>query len=664
MRFLFVALALAFATRSGIHVEDMDQTCKPCTDFWRYVNGGWIDKNPIPAKLTSWGPMPVLVEANNERMRTILESANGTRMGTLYESCMDTAAADKRGMTPLQPDFDAIDKVQSVAELGNLLAHLQMLAPSTLSAGNSPVAGPFKLAARADSKNPTRLIAAVIERDGTNGGSSILSLPDREYYTKDDARSKEIRAEFLKHVSKMMPGVDAGRILAFETSLAKGAMDVADRRDPDKTYHVMSVAEATALTPHFDWKLMLRTAGVPETTPINVTEPELLKQVEVMLTTVPLDDWKLWLRWRVLTISAQLLSTEIAAEDFRFNRTVLNGVNEQQPRSQRCATVVDRDMGDALGEAYMKKHFPAQPKQRMSDLVENLRAAMRIDLQKADFMQPETRQYAIKKLDALTVKIGSTDHWRDYSNLAMSPGTYFENERAAWLHNRRYQLDKIGKPIDRSEFRMTPPTVNAYSNSLLVEIVFPAGILQAPLFDMEADDAANYGAIGAVIGHEMGHQFDDSGSKYDATGTLKNWWTPQDREKFEARAACVVNQFDTLDVGGGRHHNGKLVLGEAMGDLGGLSVAYHAYQISLKGKPAPVLDGFTGEQRFFIAFARVWGSQGRPESERVTLATNPHPLPKYRAIATLRNMPEFQRAFQCKDGDEMVRPAADRCKLW
>jgi predicted metalloendopeptidase len=327
--------------------------------------------------------------------------------------------------------------------------------------------------------------------------------------------------------------------------------------------------------------------------------------------------------------------------------------------------VVDRDLSDALGKAYVEKYFPPEAKRRMSVLVENLRAALREELEQSEWMSPETKKSAIRKLNALQVQIGYPDRWRDYSTLQFDRRNYFENVRAAWIDGDHYEISKIGKPVSIADWAMTAPTVNAYSNTNQVKVVFPAGILQPPFFDMQADDAANYGAIGAVIGHEMGHQFDDGGSKFDATGALKNWWTEEDRKKFEERTACVVDQFNAVDVGGGLHHNGKQVLGEALGDLGGLSVAYKAYRRSLAGKPEPpAMDGFNADQRFFIAFARVWGTQMRPDAMRLQLNTNNHPLAQYRAIETLQNMPEFHRAFQCKPGDAMVRPASQQCRLW
>jgi putative endopeptidase len=380
---------------------------------------------------------------------------------------------------------------------------------------------------------------------------------------------------------------------------------------------------------------------------------------------VPLSDWKTWARWRIVSRAAEHLSKAFRDQDFHFSSTVLRGVKEQQPRWELCTNTLDRSLGDAVGQLYVRRYFPPEAKRRALELVENLRAALSEQLDSSEWLAAETRKNAVAKLAAFTAKIGYPDRWRDYSGVKIGRGSYFENVRAAALANRLYNLAKIGKPLDRNDWGMTPPTVNAYYNSLRNEIAFPAGILQPPFFDMSADDAINYGAIGAVIGHEMGHGFDDQGSKFDAEGNLKNWWTAEDRAKFEARAACVVEQFDTLDVGEGLRHNGKLVVGEALGDLGGLTLAYKAYQRSLRGKPAPpAIDGFTADQRFFLAFARGWAGQHRPEAQRLRLNTDPHPLYKFRANGTLQNMPEFHKAFHCQPGDPMVRPPDKQCKLW
>jgi predicted metalloendopeptidase len=670
-------------SHSGIHREDMDQTCQPCTDFWRYVNGGWLDKNPIPARAGSWGTFSVLADANLERLRAILEAAAADRaaapgssvrrMGDFYASCMDTAAIDARGLSPLEPDFRRITAIHSKQDLAAVLAGFQRVG-RPFGANNGVVVGAFRITSGPDPANPARVIARVVERDGAGRvPSSILSLPDRDYYFKADARSKDLRDAFVQHVAKLLelagtPAAAARQqattIMAFETALAGSVMNNADRRDPDKVYHLMDAAAMNALTPEFDWTRLLAAVGLPSSTPINVAEPELLKKFNEQLAAVPLDDWKVWLRWRALKIAAPYLTTPIAAEEQHFSGTVLNGVQEARPRWQTCTNVIDRDLSDVLGQAYVEKHFPPEARRRMLALVENLRAAMREEIETVAWMTPATKKNAITKLNALSVRVGYPDAWRDYSPLAVNRQTYFENVRAAWTLGQRWELAKIGKPVSRTDWNMTPPTVNANSNAARVEITFPAGILQPPFFDPAADDAANYAAIGAVIGHEMGHQFDDGGSKFDATGELKNWWAPEDRKEFDARAACVVDEFNTLDVGDGLRHNGKLVLGEALGDLGGLQTAYKAYQRSLGGKPGPVLDGFTADQRFFIAFARVWGTQFRPEAMRLQLNTNPHPLSKFRANGTLQNMPEFHRAFQCKAGDPMVRPPQQQCRLW
>jgi endothelin-converting enzyme/putative endopeptidase len=410
--------------------------------------------------------------------------------------------------------------------------------------------------------------------------------------------------------------------------------------------------------------MLIRKLGLAESVPINVEEPELLKEFDRQLIDLPLERWRTWLRWRVLKISAPYLSSAIVTEDFRFNSTILSGIEAQRPRWQVCTEVVDRNLGDALGAAFVSKHFSSDAKARMDSMVENLRRALRQELEDAKWLRPETRASAIRKLDALSIEIGSPSRWRDYSTVKFDRNTYFENVRAAWLDNQQYELAKIGKPVDRTAWSMTPPTVNASSNPKLLRIIFPAGIVQPPFFDMYADDAANYGAIGSIIGHEIVHLFDDQGSKYDETGALRNWWTPGDRTEFDTRTNCIVDQFNTIDIGGGLHHNGKLVLGEAMGDLGGVTLAYRAYHRSIMGKPAPpVMDGFTAEQRFFIGFARRDGNQMRPEAERLALTTDSHPLSKYRVIATLQNLIEFQRAFHCKLGDPMVRDG-ERCKLW
>jgi putative endopeptidase len=397
---------------------------------------------------------------------------------------------------------------------------------------------------------------------------------------------------------------------------------------------------------------------------VNVTEPEFLSTVNRQLETAPIDTWKIWLRWRMANALSEYLSKPFYDEWFHFNQTVLSGVAQERPRWKQCVTAADSLLGEALGRMYVEKYFPAEAQRRMKELVANLRSALGEELRAADWLAPETRQSALHKLDTFDPRIGFPVKWRDYSNVQVKRGTYEANVESATRENRTFQMAKIGKKLDRTEWTMTPPTVNAYYTPARNSITFPAGILQSPFFQMDADDAANYGAIGMVIGHEMSHGFDDQGSKFDAKGNLKSWWTDRDRAQFETRAACVTNQFDSIDVGAGAHHNGKLVTGEAMGDLNGIRIAYDAYHRSLGGKEPPVIDGFTGDQRFFLAAARVWAGSQRPEDAQRQLATNPHPLAKYRVNATLQNMPEFHKAFACKRGDPMVRPPDQQCRLW
>jgi predicted metalloendopeptidase len=666
--FLSLAVCLTswlYGQNSGIDRASLDPSCKPCQDFWRHANGGWLDRNPIPARYPSWGTMALMQESNRERLRAILEAAalskaaagsSERKIGDFYASCMDTAAIDARGIEPLKPELDRVARISSTKDLSAAINHFQRYA----------AIGPFNLIALQDLKNAKEMIANI----GTGG----ISLPDRDYYLKDDPKSRQIRDEFVKHVAKMLEllgakpetaAESARQILTFETALAEAMMTNVQRRDPYARYHRMDLDGVKALAPSHDWKQLLDEFQVRISTPVNVNEPEFLKRFERQLTSVKLEEWKTWLRWRLVDASAARLSKPFFDQDFHFHRVVLTGVKEQLPRWQTCSLAVDSSLGDALGEVFVKKHFPPESKRRMNELVENLRATLREELGNADWLTSETKQNAVTKLNAFVAKIGYPDRWRDYSAVKISRESYLENVRAAGVNNKLYRLAKIGKPIDRNDWGMTPPTVNAYYSPLMNEIAFPAGILQPPMFDAGADDAVNYGAIGAVIGHEMGHGFDDQGSKFDSGGNLKNWWMPDDRKKFEQRAGCIIDQYSGIEGVEGLKHNGKLVVGEALGDLGGLTLAYRAYRRSLRGKPEPPeIDGFTADQRFFLAYARVWSTQYRPEAARLRIQTDPHPLPKARTNGTLANMPEFHRAYGCKPGDAMVRPPEKQCKLW
>jgi putative endopeptidase len=658
------AILYAANEGSGFDRANFDTKCQPCEDFWRYANGGWMDRNPVPARFSSWGTMSVIKEANDERLKQLLEAArvakkansNERKIGDLYGACMDLAGIEARGLKPLQPHLDRIAKIKSPKDL---------VAAMTAMQDDSPV-GPVTLYAGQDRKNSGETIANVYV--------NATSLPERDYYLSQDERQKKMRAEFVAHVAKMFELLgdsadaarkQAGLVLALETKFAEAALSRVQMRDPYATYHPMDFAALQALTPGFDWKPVFKLLNVPETTKINVARLESMKLLNELLSATPVEDWKTWLRWRVITNAADYLPAKLADEDFRFSQGVLAGVKERKPRWQQCAAVVDDKLGEALGQLFVEKHFPPAAKKRMLELVNNLKVTLGEELRNAEWLSPETRAQAVKKLEAFVPKIGYPDKWRDYSAVKVNAKQYFESIVSANVAERRHDLAKIGKPLDKTEWGMTPPTVNAYYSPLRNEIAFPAGILQPPMFDMTAGDEINYGAIGAVIGHEMGHGFDDQGSKFDAEGNLKNWWTAEDRQKFDTRSACMVKQFDTMDVGNGQHHNGKLVLGEALGDLGGLTLSYRAWKRSVKGKPEPpVVDGFTADQRFFLSFARVWASHYTPEATQLRLKVDPHPLAKFRANGTLMNMPEFHRAFQCKLGDKMVRPPEDQCKLW
>lgn len=672
MRFLFLIPLSVLLTgqqslrKGGIDVEGMDKSCKPCEDFYRYANGTFLDKHPIPARFSSWGAFELLAEANRERLKAILEAAalskaaagsNERKLGDLYQSCMDTATVDSRGVKPIQSDLDRVNALKSVADLRAVLNHSSMRGPvRAFLPDSSP-----------DAKDPKRMVLHLY--------GFGLSLPDRDYYFNEDDKTKGIRAEFLKHASRMMmllgdeqakADASAKTVLELETLLAKTHMTRVERRDPHKRYNKLGIAGLEKTAPAYDWKGFLRAIRVQPSDDIVADSPLFLGELSRLMKEAPLDTWKTWLRWRIVRAAATELSKPFVDESFAFNQTTLRGIKEQQPRWQICSQLADRTLGHALGQLFVQKHFPPEAKRRMNELVENLRVTLREELQGADWLQAGTKKAAVEKLNAFHQKIGYPSKWRDYPNVKVSPTTYFENVQSAFDDAERYELDKIGKPIDReNNWGMTPPTVNAYYSPLMNEIAFPAGILQPPFFDLEWDDAANYGSIGAVIGHEMGHGFDDQGSKFAADGSLRNWWTDDDRKKFDVRVQCIVDQFNTMEVGKGLpNHNGKLVTGEALGDLGGVMLAHKAYRRALNGKDAPVIDGFTGDQRFFLSFARTWAREFRTEEARLRLQTNPHPLDRWRAIATLQNVPEFHKAFGCKPGDAMVRPVEKQCRLW
>jgi predicted metalloendopeptidase len=522
----------------------------------------------------------------------------------------------------------------------------------------------FAFASDQDFKDSTRVIG-----EANQGG---LGLPDRDYYTRDDADSKKLREQYVQHVTKMLElagdsqekaAAEAVSILTIETSLAKASMTNVELRDPTAVYHKMPIAEAQALTPNLSWAAYFRAVGSAPLSEINIGQPDFFKALNGMLASVTLNDWKTYLRWHLLHSTASALSDPFVQENFAFNGTILTGSKELRPRWKRCTAATDQYLGEALGQAYVKQYFPPEAKARALELVHNLIAALRADIPTLTWMSPATKKAAIEKFEAFTIKIGYPDKWRDYSRLKVDRGLYATN----LLHGREFEhardLAKIGKPVDRGEWGMTPPTVDAYNNGQLNEIVFPAGILQPPFYDPKRDDAYNYGGIGAVIGHEITHGFDDQGAQFDAKGNLKNWWTPEDLKNFQDRGDCVAKQFDGYVVEGDLHQNGKLVEGESIADLGGVTIAYAAFEKSMEGKPREKdANGFTAEQRFFLGFAENWAVNVRPELAKLQANTDPHPLPHFRGNGPLSNMAEFAKAFGCKRGDPMVREQI--CKIW
>jgi len=568
---------------------------------------------------------------------------------------MDEPGIEAQGVKPLQPELDRIAAIDDVAGLQAEIARFHAVRIPAI----------FGFGAEQDYKNSQAVIAQAVQ-----GG---LGLPDRDYYTKDDAKSQQTRDEYQKHVARMFEllgdtsdraAAEAKTVLNIETKLAENSTTRVQRRDPEANYHPMNRTELSALTPHFDWRNYFDGVGLPTIDKINVGQPDFFKAADKFLTSISLDDWKSYLRWHLLNSTAGTLSAKFVQEDFNFSGKYLQGTKEMQPRWRRCIVSTDRALGEALGQLYIQKTFSPAARARAQEMVKNLVEALRSDLTTLSWMSDDTRKKAISKLDAFIRKIGYPDKWRSYEALQVSRGPFYNNSVSARQFEVKRNLGKIGKPVDKSEWGMSPPTVNAYYNPSINEIVFPAGILQAPFYDPKADDAFNYGGIGVVIGHEMTHGFDDSGAKFDADGNLSMWWTPDDFKKFKERTDCVVNQFDGYEVEPGLHQNGKLVVGESVADLGGLAVAYAAYQKSLHGKKPKVLGGFTPEQRFFLGYAQIWAQNIRPEAARLRVATDPHPLGRFRVNGPLSNMPLFATAFQCKADDPMVRPANKRCQIW
>jgi putative endopeptidase len=657
---------VAAADGRAFDPADLDTTCKPCQDFFQFVSGGWIKRNPIQPEYASWGRFNELQNKNQEVLRQILEAAAQNKnaapgsieqkIGDFYAACMDTGQIEAAGVKPIETELNRIAAIASGAQLQDEVAHLQSLGTRAL----------FSFGSQQDDKNSQQVIGGA--------GQGGLGMPDRDYYIKDDDHSKQLRDQYVQHVARMMElagdapdqaSAEARTVLGIETQMARASKTRVERRDPAANYHKMDPAQLRALTPGFSWDTYFRNVGFPQIHAVNVGQPEFFQALDKQLKSVPISDWKIYLRWHLIRASAPALSSKFVDENFNFNGRILTGAKEIQPRWKRCVNSTDRNLAEALGQKYVEKAFPPQAKARAREMVENLVASLRSDLETLPWMSDPTRKQALAKLVAIELKIGYPDKWRDYSAYQVQRASYIENLQRGSAFEFQRDLAKIDMPVDRSEWEMSPPTVNAYYDPNMNEIVFPAGILQPPFFEASADDALNYGGIGAVIGHEMTHGFDDEGSQYDAQGNLRNWWTPQDMKNFKDRAACIEKQFDSFVVADDLHENGKLVLGESIADLGGLTIAHMAFDQTLAGKPEPAkIDGFTAEQRFFLSYARIWGTTARPEYERMMVTVDPHPLPRFRAAGALMNTPEFAQAFSCQAGDPMAKVADQRCKIW
>jgi len=663
--FALVALAQnvsAPSVSSGFTTANMDMTANPCVDFYQYACGTWMANNPIPPDQSRWETFGVLAERNRAVLRGILDKAAvdspkrtsvEQKIGDFYASCMDEPAIDKLGVKPLEPEFQRIDAIQSRAALLAEVPRLQLLGVNAF----------FNFSSEPDAKNSNQVIA------GADQGG--LSLPDRDYYLKTDAKSVQLRQQYVAHVQKMLElagetparaAADAQVVLRIETALARGALDRVARRDPQQTYHKMTIKDLAALAPGIDWPKYFAAMGTPAFADLNVSVPAFFKALNTVLTQDSLGDLKTYLRWHLLHAEAPLLAKPFLDENFRFYSQTLTGAKELQARWKRCVEATDDDLGFALGQKYVEEKFPPEAKARVLGMVHQIENMLGQDIQSLTWMTPATKQQALIKLRAVEAKIGYPDKWRDYSSVQIVRGDAVGNDERATEFEEHRQLNKIGKPVDRSEWLMTPPTVNAYYYPPENSINFPAGILQPPFFNNKMDAAVNYGAIGSVMGHELTHGFDDQGRQYDAQGNLRNWWTPEDAAEFQKRAECFIKEYSAFTPLDDVHLNGKLTLGENTADNGGVRLAFMALMKSLDGKPQPKIDGFTPQQRFFLAWGQAWCENIRPQMSRMLAQVDPHSPGRDRVNGVLGNMPEFREAFACHVGQPMVHAPA--CRVW
>ncbi len=674
----FMAVALGFAQQpansqqaektaakkgmQGFDIDALDRTADPCVDFYQFACGNWIKNNPIPSDQARWGRFSELLERNQMILRTVLEKAqpnNASRdavdqkIGDYYDACMDEKAIDAKGLTPLQPILDSIAAVKDKSELPALLGKMHRQGADAL----------FAFGPEPDFKN-AKMMGVAVDQGG-------IALPEKDYYFREDAKSVELRKQYVEHITNMLKlagesadqaGKDAQTAMNFETALAKNSMGNVERRDPQKLYNPKTKQELIAMNSAFDWNKYLVALEAPSFEKINLDSPGFVAGLNDIIQKTSLDDIKTYLRWQTLHTAAQFLSTPFVQENFNFYGKTLTGAKELRPRWKRCVQFTDRQLGEALGQAYVKVAFPPDAKDRMEKMVHNLEASMKTDIEGLEWMTPETKKAAIVKLGMITDKIGYPEKWRDYSKFKVVRGDFLGNGVRGNEFETDRQLAKVNKPVDRTEWGMTPPTVNAYYNPQENNINFPAGILQPPFFDNKLDDAVNYGAIGAVIGHEMTHGFDDEGREFDGNGDLRDWWTATDGKAFEERAKCLSDEYSSFIATDDVHVNGKLTLGENTADNGGVRISLMALESTFNGKEPAKIDGFTAQQRAFLGFGQVWCENQTPQALRVQAQTNPHSPGQWRSNGVMRNMPEFRKAFGCKEGQPMA--PVNACRVW
>lgn len=648
---------------SGITLENFDTSIRPQDDLFRYVNGTWLKNTKIPADKSNYGSFTALADKAREDMQVIIESSaaqknaklgsEAQKVGDLYNSFMNTAKLEELKLAPLNNE---IKKINAISDKKALAAYFA----EALRIGSD---APFSFYINNDSKQPNQYITYFVHTG--------LGLPDRDYYFKEDEKSQDIRKQYVAHINNMFtlagwnePKVSARKIMALETKIANAHWTRVERRNRDKTYNNYAKKNIKALAESFDWSVYLKAAGINNETNFVFRTPSFYEEFNVIFTETLLADWKVYQRWQLLNSYAGKLNASFDNEHFAFYSKTLQGTEQQEARWKRAVSAVNGLLGEMVGKVYVEKHFKPEAKARMSSLVENLRVAYAQSIQQLDWMGNETKKQALEKLRKFKPKIGYPDKWKDYSALTIQGDELVGNFIRASIVNHNRDINKLGKPIDKDEWFMTPQTVNAYYNPNMNEIVFPAAILQPPFFNMAADDAVNYGGIGAVIGHEMGHGFDDQGAKSDGDGVLRNWWTEQDLAEFKKRTGKLVSQYSDFEVLPGEFLNGEFTQGENIGDLGGMTIAYRAYQLSLQGKEARELDGFSGSERFFIGWAQVWARKYRDENLRQRIATDPHSPSEFRSNGIVRNMPEFIKIFKVMPGDGLYLPEEERVKIW